>query len=184
MNIRPLSYVEDDIEFPILTPNSFVVQQSNIEPELESHHIKDGDLRKRARYLHEVKGHVWKRWQREYLTSLRQRYQANTSSANHPEEGDIILIKVDEKNRNMWKMGKITKLIRGRDTLVRGVKLQCGKQSLERPIQLVYPSGLKCSVKENRKKLVARAKLFRPKRQAAAVAEATNKELVVPETEH
>ena len=118
MNNRPLCYLEDDIELPVLTPNSFVLQQSNVLPELKSHHSEDGDLRKREKYLRDVKNHIWKRWQREYLASLRERHQANTSSNTHPREGDIVLIKGDEKNRNKWKIGKVTRLIHGKDKVV------------------------------------------------------------------
>ena len=123
MNNCPLSYVEDGIKFPILTPNSFALQQSNVAPELECHHIENDDLRKRAKYFQNVKNHLWSRWQREYLTSLRQRYQANTrSTTGHPNEGDIVLTKGDEKNGNKCKIGKVTKLIFGKDKVVRGVK--------------------------------------------------------------
>ena len=178
MNNRPLSYLEDDIEFPILTPNSFVLQQSNVVPELECYHIEDGDLRKRARYLQSVKNHLWRRWQREYLTSLRQRHQTNIKSTTvGPNEGDIVLIKGDEKNRNKWKMGKVTKLIRGKDNVVRGVKLQCAKSTTERPIQLIYPLELECDVGKCETKLNTNAKEFKPRRQAAVRAEAKNKEL-------
>ncbi len=179
MNNRPLSYLEDDIEFPILTPNSFVLQQSNVVPELEGHHIEDGDLRKRAKYLRNIKNHLWSRWQREYLTSLRQRYQTNHRSlTGHPKEGDIVLIKGEEKNRNKWKIGKVTKLIRGKDKVVRGVKLQCDKATLERPIQLIYPLELKCDARKCETKLNTTAREFKPRRQAAIMAEAKNKELL------
>ena len=166
MNNRPLNYLEDDIEFPILTPNSFVLQQSNVVPELECYHIEDGDLRKRARYLQSVKNHLWRRWQREYLTSLRQRHlQTNIKSTTvGPNEGDIVLIKGDEKNRNKWKMGKVTKLIRGKDNVVRGVKLQCAKSTIERPIQLIYPLELECDVGKCETKLNTNAKEFKPRR--------------------
>ena len=179
MNNRPLSYLEDDIEFPILTPNSFVLQQSNVVPELEGHHIEDGDLRKRAKYLRNIKNHLWSRWQREYLTSLRQHYQTNHRSVTgHPKEGDIVLIKGEEKNRNKWKIGKVTKLIRGKDKVVRGVKLQCDKAILERPIQLIYPLELKCDARKCETKLNTTAREFKPRRQAAIMAEAKNKELL------
>ena len=55
VNSRPLSYVEEDVEQPLLTPNSFLFQRSNQLPELEAHHLKDADLRKRARYLQRCK---------------------------------------------------------------------------------------------------------------------------------
>ena len=35
-----------------------------------------------------VKNHLWNRWQREYLTSLRQHYQGKTKSKSYPSEGD------------------------------------------------------------------------------------------------
>ena len=181
MNNRPLSYLGDDIEFPVLTPNSFVLQQSNIVPELEDHHIKDVDLRKRVRYLQSIKNHLWRRWKQEYLKSLRQRHQAGAKSFSHPKEGEIVLIAGDGKNRNLWKIGKITKLIQGKDKVVRGVKLQSGERTLERPIQLVYPLELACDAAAIPTKLDVKAREFRPRRNAAAVAEARTQELLQQE---
>ena len=176
MNNRPFNYLEDDAEFPVLTPNAFVLQQSNVVPEIGFHNIEDGDLRKRARFLRSVKNHLWNRWQREYLTSLRQRYQGRTRSKN-PSEGDIVLVKGEEKNRNKWKIGKVTKLIKGNDEVVRGVKLQSGKTIIERPIQLIYPLELQCDERKDEMSLDPSAKEFKPRRQAAINAEAKNKEL-------
>ena len=67
LNNRPLSFVEDDIEFPILTPNSLLYGRSNIVPELETHRIESVDLRKRANYLRRCKETVWRRWRNEYI---------------------------------------------------------------------------------------------------------------------
>ena len=61
INSRALSYVEEDIEQPLLTPNLFLFQRSNQMPELETHHLKDVDLRKRARYLRKCKQALWSR---------------------------------------------------------------------------------------------------------------------------
>lgn len=46
LNSRPLSYVEENVEQPLLTPNSFLFHRSNQMPELEAHHLEDVDLRK------------------------------------------------------------------------------------------------------------------------------------------
>lgn len=51
VNNWPLSCVEDDVQLPILTPNSLLFGQTNVLPELEPHHIEDRELRKRAKYL-------------------------------------------------------------------------------------------------------------------------------------
>ena len=55
LNHRPLSYVEDDPQFPTLTPNSLLFLNANILPELEPHRLEDRDLRKRAKFLKATK---------------------------------------------------------------------------------------------------------------------------------
>jgi hypothetical protein len=54
-------------------------------------------------------------------------------------KGDVMLIKGDEKNRRLWKIGIVAQLIPGRDGVVRGVRLRAGKSFMERPIQFLYP---------------------------------------------
>ena len=48
VNNCPLSYVEENVQLPLLTLNSMLFLNSNILPELQSHRIEEGDLRKRA----------------------------------------------------------------------------------------------------------------------------------------
>ncbi|XP_068692648.1 uncharacterized protein [Montipora foliosa] len=67
VNNRPLGYVEDDVEFPVLSPNSLLYGQPNLLPELEPHHLEDRSLRKRARYLKRCNEAVWKRSTGEYV---------------------------------------------------------------------------------------------------------------------
>ena len=51
LNRRPLSYVEDDVQLPILTPATFLFQWANCLPEQEPWREENVDLRKRARHL-------------------------------------------------------------------------------------------------------------------------------------
>ena len=67
LNNRPLSYVDEDIQLPVLTLSSFLYGQPNMLPELEPHRIEEHDLRKRAKYLRKCKDTLWSRWTREYL---------------------------------------------------------------------------------------------------------------------
>ena len=55
MNNRPLSYVKEDIQLPILTPNLLQFGRPNLLPETQSHKLENQDLRKRARYLKKCK---------------------------------------------------------------------------------------------------------------------------------
>jgi hypothetical protein len=77
LNNRPLDYVEDDLQLPILTPASFLFQRSNRIPELETWREEKGDFRKRAKYLRSCKDALWKRWTSEYLKALRERHHCN-----------------------------------------------------------------------------------------------------------
>jgi len=54
-----------------------------------------------------------------------------------------VIIKGDEKSRGFWKLGIVKSLIKGKDGVVRGVKLRAGKGVMERPLQHVYPLELK-----------------------------------------
>ena len=41
MNNRPLCYLEDDVQLPVLTPNTMFHTQPTYVPEIEKHHIED-----------------------------------------------------------------------------------------------------------------------------------------------
>ena len=69
LNRRPLSYVKEDVQLPLLTPASFLFQKSNRLPEREPWREENVDLRKRAKYLKTCKDALWKRWSREYLVA-------------------------------------------------------------------------------------------------------------------
>jgi hypothetical protein len=55
LNNRPLSYCEDDIQLPVLTPNMMIFGKPNYLMELSPEDIEERDLRKRAKYLKKCK---------------------------------------------------------------------------------------------------------------------------------
>jgi hypothetical protein len=63
LNNRPLSYVEDDIQLPILTPQTMTIGRPNLIPESESLDLSEDDadlrLRKRAKYIKKCKEAWW-----------------------------------------------------------------------------------------------------------------------------
>lgn len=170
LNNRPLSYVDDDIQLPILTPNSFLYGQPNMPPELEPHRVQEHDLRKRAKYLRRCKDALWLRWTREYLRGLRERHRLkHKGDMTYPSKGEVVIIKSEEKNRAQGKLGIVEDVITGRDGGIRGAKLKSGKSHLERPIQHLYPLELNCdkSVQTPPVTLNADAPVYRPRRDAA-----------------
>ena len=180
LNDRPLGYVEDDIQLPILTPSSLLHTQPNALPVLEPHHIQDYDHRKRAKYLRKCKDAVWSRWTKEYLRGFRERHRLKHKfDSNHPAKGDVVIIKSDENNRAQWKLGVVEDLITGQDAVVRGAKLRTPKSVMERPVQFLYPLELTCdmAVEAAPPALNPTAPAFRPRRNAAVAARARIQEL-------
>lgn len=182
LNNRPLSYVEDDLQLPVLTPNSLLFGQPNPLPELECHHLETPDLRKRARYLKRCKDVIWKRWTDEYLKGLCERHLLKHSGAPTTiAVGDVMLIKEDERNRGKWKMGIVYELIvgraPGRDGVVRAAKLRAGNSYLERALQQLYPLELACDRDTGRSKsqLNPDAEAFTPKQTRRAAQEARDR---------
>ena len=97
LNNRPLSYVEDHLQLPLLTPNSMLFLKSNILPELQPHNIENGNMRKRAKHLLQCKEAMWSRClTREYLRGLRERHQDQARvEGESPAIGDVVIIRTE-----------------------------------------------------------------------------------------
>jgi hypothetical protein len=182
INRRPLSYMEDDVELPTLTPESFLYQRSTQLPEEETWKIEENDLRKRAKFLKTCKDSLWRRWQREYLTALRERHNLTHKTSKHqPKEGDVVIVKSDSKNRGTWPLAIVNKIYPGRDGLIRAVELKTANGTIERPVQFLYPLELECdgkSVTNEPSQLNPNASQFRPKRTAATAAKARIEQII------
>ena len=74
LNNRPLSYVEEDVQLPVLTPNALLFGRPNQLPEEDHQNLDEHELRRRARYLRRCKDLLWGRWTSEYLKGLRERH--------------------------------------------------------------------------------------------------------------
>ena len=183
LNNRPLSYIEDEVQFPVLTPNTLLFANSNILPELETHRTVDGDLRRCAKHLLRCKEAVWKRSSREYLRSLRERHRAKIKAGPVPKVGDVVTISDNEKNKGEWTLGIVEELVTGKDNEVRVAKIRGSKSHLERAVQQLYPLELSCDVEQPIPPVVMnpQAPVFRPRRDAAAAARERVKELIQDE---
>lgn len=170
INNRPLSYLEDDVELPVLTPSTMLHLRSNQIPQMNGHQLRDADLRKRAKYLDKCKIAVWSRWTKEYIRSLRERHnKCGGEQTPHPSVGEVVIIQDESRDRNTWKLGIIEELIVGRDGIVRGAKLRAGRGILEQAVQQLYPLELSVD-RPPKPRLDPVVPPFRPRRNAAAVA--------------
>ena len=172
LNNRPLGYVEDDVQLPLITPNSMQFIGTTILPEKEPHR-ELRDLRKRAKYMKRCKDAMWTRWTKEYLRGLRERHNLkHDGKGSTLTVGDVVIVHSEDRNRGKWPLGIVEKLYTGRDGVVRGVKLRAGGGHLERAVNHLYPLELSCdrTPLTPQEQLNPEAREFRPTRDAAIAA--------------
>ena len=149
--------------------------------------FEDYPLKKRAKYLSRCKDALWTRWTNEYLHGLRERHDLRGGKEANIKVGQVVLIKNDERNRGKWNLGIVVGLLKGRNGIVRAVRLRAGKSYLERAVQQLYPLELECDdppVEKPAVTLNVGATKFRPKREAAKKANSLIKNIARNELEH
>ena len=68
--------------------------------------------------------------------SLRKDKVLCKPATEYPKVGDIVVVKGKDKKRTSWKLGKVVRLITGKDGVTREVELQTRKGRLERLLKL------------------------------------------------
>ena len=86
MNNRPLTYMEDEVEQVVLTPNSFLHGGARLPVDLEPHQIDDHTIKREVKRVKAAKEAVWQRWKREYKLTPQ-------SSTKLPEKERLSLLK-------------------------------------------------------------------------------------------
>ena len=103
---------------------------------------------KRWRHMNKIIKRFWRKWQKEYLINLRESHKMNTSKESLKiNVGDVVSIFEVGLKRRHWKVGKVLTIIRGKDGVIRGALVQIfneknGKETINRPLQKLYPSEI------------------------------------------
>ena len=147
LNSRPLTYVHEEMSEP-LTPSTLCVGRRLLSNPLPQERKVNKNLvddsRRRERFPTRILNHFWERWRKEYLTELRERHKVrNGSTGNSISHGDVVVVHEDKIPRQLWKVGRVENLLRGRDGNVRAAIVRTSSegraQQLLRTIQRVYP---------------------------------------------
>ncbi|XP_065060233.1 uncharacterized protein LOC135687567 [Rhopilema esculentum] len=145
INSRPLTYVGEEISEPPLTPSCLVIGRRILDQsESLSMSSDKTSLTKRARYLELIIEHFRQRFKKEYIPSLHERHRCLKNPKRVIQVGDIVHIFRDKVPKHTWAMGKVVKLLTGRDGLVRAAEIKTLDKSrrviyIKRPIQRLYP---------------------------------------------
>ena len=82
--------------------------------------------RKQLQNLRQIMSYINKRFYNDYILALREWHQYDRQGhlyIPNVSTGDIVLVKDVSLRHLCWKKGRITKLIKGKDGLVRGEHL-------------------------------------------------------------
>jgi hypothetical protein len=139
INSRPI--VQAEGESGALTPAHFLIGEritaipTGPEPET------NGSLTKEFRMRQKFADDFWRRWQREYLTTLRSFHEVRQQqSSTRLRRGDVALLQEDVRPRHMWKRAPIEQLIKGRDGMIRTVVLRRTQKGIKSPVLFSWSS--------------------------------------------
>ena len=197
INTRPLTYIDDNPNHNVLRLNHLIYGRNIHEkcPDFdENYEITHDKATSRLQHIVIVMKQFFKRFENEYIRSLQERY-FYTNNRKYKNQcsacvDDIVLVKDSNIPRMKWKKGRITKLIHGKDGLVRGVEIliyqreQNKTTTIKRPVQLIVPFEIidqhqnepeKTQIEENNNE----PKNLKPKRSAARNADAIRRAMDV-----
>jgi hypothetical protein len=158
LNSRPLTYVPtEDLDEPSTPSHLINGRRINslpdaVKPGEESRieEITHNKVARRVSYLRTLKEHFWLRWKNEYLLELHNAHRQKTKrqKGNCIKVGDVAVIHEENVHRVKWRLGRIAKLIEGKDGAIRGAVVRKladkgGKcRKIRRLIQKLYPVEL------------------------------------------
>lgn len=124
LDSRPISQISNDItDLSYLTPSHFLIGEPITSyPELNHTNTPDNRL-KFWQICVKIKQSFWKKWQNDYLTLLQNRPKWHKNEPNL-REGMLVILKEDNAPPLKWPMGRITKVIPGKDAKVRVVEVR------------------------------------------------------------
>ncbi|KAH7943786.1 hypothetical protein HPB52_011737 [Rhipicephalus sanguineus] len=86
------------------------------------------NLRRRVLHRQALKGHLWKRWRKEYLLLLQSAHEAAPKTPPRLQVGDIVLVH-DDSPPLMWKMARVTEVLPTSHEHVQSRKFTSSKQA-------------------------------------------------------
>ena len=138
INSRPLCFVGDDIDSDKpLTPNHFLLGkgagfQAKVLEDLAA--VSSSVLSEREQTRKLMLDRFWEIWRTDYLVNLPA-VRNRARSRGDLEVGSVVLIQEDHTPRMQWLLGVVVELYKGKDKVVRSVKLHTTSGPRIRAIQ-------------------------------------------------
>ena len=132
LNNRPLTYLEEEQEQPVFTPNRLVGIQdtTSFEIDLDALNYAEEDklITKRMKYLHKTREQLKARFMREYLTALQERGRCHNPMPKIPSTGTVVLITDSQQGERkpVWRLARVSQHITSKDGFIHRLRLRLG----------------------------------------------------------
>ena len=144
LNSRPICPLsEDPNDDTVLTPahlclsgklESLPLKESVVVPRSEIFDdASDATPVKKWAHLQSLTIHFWKRWTKEYVTSLWERNKWKQETSNL-KMGDVVYVTDDNTPPLQWPLARISYVYSGPDNLVRVVKIKAANGTYNRSV--------------------------------------------------
>ena len=139
VNSRPLTHVSDDVaDLEALTPNHLLLGKHLNWGAIINTDDSSVFSRRKWKQVQGLRAIFWERWRKEYLPTLTRRSRWRKKVRNI-EVGELVLIRDDDHlKRGKWPLARITKVMPGRDNIVRVVELKTKDGTYTRPVSSLY----------------------------------------------
>jgi hypothetical protein len=139
LNSRPLCQIPADTKDPqALTPGHFRIGELLMAlPDADYSSVPMNRL-SRWQFMQRSTQHLWKKWSRDYLHQLQQRYKWPKGSSNIQCE-TVVLMKDDQIPPLQWNLGVIEDVQCGNDGLVRVADVRAQSGVFRRAIHKLCP---------------------------------------------
>ena len=138
INARPLTYRSSEVDLDVISPNSFLKLHGNsnliLRGSLDNDYLWDtdspthNDLNRTLDIQEETFDKFKQLWYDSYLLSLREHsrnlYQSDWT--NRIKVNDVVLVKMLNRSRPFWLLGRVLEVVIGFDDKIRSVKLKRG----------------------------------------------------------
>ena len=153
INSRPLTYRCSDSNLEVITPNCFIRPNANegIMLRMDDRDICKSDPPSRLNVIKSIElrdtllSKFKELWYDSYLLSLREQCKAlhEVNYVNKIKVDDVVLVKIPNKSRPFWPLGRVIELVEGDDGKVRSVRLKRGDGAIQHhSIKHLYPLEL------------------------------------------
>ena len=151
VNNRPLTYQQVDSQDIPLTPSQ-LIRGHNIDlptlrtPATDRDEIDTNRLRNQYVVLSNTLRMFQRRWRDEYLTSLREKHRNACANQNSYElkPGELVLLKIPELLRDDWPLGKVIKVFKDSNKVIRSLEVSVRGEIYRRSIEFIVPLELSC----------------------------------------